>query len=145
MWGCVVSSCLIGKPLPNPDTYSLTYIWECSRDATHHAHAEIHEQIPKLIQWLHMNNEQQKVIEIHWLLNMHEANPEDTHFLMPNPWNAILTPNRQMPGGWSVHFVSICLMMQLGYRLLLLLHRSFTWALSLIHSCTSILPPNKPN
>ena len=46
-----------------------------------------------------MNNEQQKIIEIHRMVNMHEANPEDTHFLMPNAFNAILMPNLQMPGG----------------------------------------------
>ena len=77
-----------------------------------------------------MNNEQQKVIEIHRILNMHEANPEDTHLLMPNPFNTILTPHPQMPGRWSVHFVSICLMMRLRYRLPLLWHRSLTWALT---------------
>ena len=38
-------------------------------------------------------------MEIHRMVNMHEANPEDTHFLMPNPFNAILMPHPQMPGG----------------------------------------------
>ena len=46
-----------------------------------------------------MNNEQLKVIEIHRILNMHEANAENTHFLMPNLFNVILTPHPQMPGG----------------------------------------------
>ena len=46
-----------------------------------------------------MHNEQQKIMEIHRIVNMHEANPEDTHFLMPNPFNAILTPHPQMPSG----------------------------------------------
>ena len=32
------------------------------------------------------------------MLNMHETNAEDTHFLMPNPFNAILMPYPQMPG-----------------------------------------------
>ena len=76
-----------------------------------------------------MNNEQQKIIEMYRIVNMHEANPADKHFLMPNPYNAILVPHLQMPGGWSVHFVRICLMMQLGYRLPLLWCRSVTWAL----------------
>ena len=58
-----------------------------------------------------MNNEQEKVIEIHQILNMHEANLEDTHFLMPNPFNAMLTPHPQMPSGCSIHFVSVCLIM----------------------------------
>ena len=40
-----------------------------------------------------MNNKQQKVIEIYRILNMHKANPEDTHLLMPNLFNAILTPH----------------------------------------------------
>ena len=73
-----------------------------------------------------MNNEQQKIIEIHPIVHMHNANPKDTYILMPNPFNAILTPYPQMPGVQSVHFVSICLIIQLGYRLLLLLHRSLT-------------------
>ena len=30
---------------------------------------------------------------------MHEANPEDTHFLMPNPFNAFLMLHPQMPSG----------------------------------------------
>ena len=46
-----------------------------------------------------MNNEQQKVIEIYRILDMHETNHEDTHFLMPNPFNTILIPHLQMPGG----------------------------------------------
>ena len=46
-----------------------------------------------------MNNEQQKIMEIHRIVNMQEANPEETRFLMPNPFNAILTPHPQMPGG----------------------------------------------
>ena len=46
-----------------------------------------------------MNNEEQKLIEIYQIVNMHEANPEDTHFLVPNPFDAILTPHVQMPGG----------------------------------------------
>ena len=46
-----------------------------------------------------MNDEQQKIMEIHGMVNMHEANLEDTHFLMPNPFNAILTPHLQMPDG----------------------------------------------
>ena len=78
-----------------------------------------------------MNNEQQKIIEIYRIVNMHDTNPEDTHFIMPNPFNAIVTPYPQMPGVWSVHCVSICLIMQLGYRLLLLYHRSLTWAFTL--------------
>ena len=37
------------------------------------------------------------------MVNMHEANPEDMHFLMPNflmpnPFNFILMPYQQMPG-----------------------------------------------
>ena len=44
-----------------------------------------------------MNNEQQKIIEIHQIVNMHEVNSEDTHFLIPNPFNAILMPRLQMP------------------------------------------------
>ena len=46
-----------------------------------------------------MNKEQEKIMEIYQMVNMHEANPEDTHFLMLNPFNAILTPHPQMPGG----------------------------------------------
>ena len=46
-----------------------------------------------------MNNEQQKVTEIHRICNIHEANPENTHFRMPNLFNAILMPHLQMPGG----------------------------------------------
>ena len=46
-----------------------------------------------------MNNEQKKVIEIHQILNIHEANPEDKHCLMPDPFYAIRTPHPQMPGG----------------------------------------------
>ena len=46
-----------------------------------------------------MSNKQQKIIEIHQIVNMCEANPEDTYFLIRNPFNAILTPNLQMPGG----------------------------------------------
>ena len=38
-------------------------------------------------------------MEIHRILNMHEAYPEDTHFLMANTFNGILTPHPQMPGG----------------------------------------------
>ena len=59
-----------------------------------------------------MNNEQQKIIGIYPTVNMHVVNPEDTHFIMPNPFHAILTLHAQIPGGGSVHFVSICLMMQ---------------------------------
>ena len=44
-----------------------------------------------------MSNQQQKKIEIHRIVNMHEANPKDTHFLMPNPVKAILTPHPQIP------------------------------------------------
>ena len=33
------------------------------------------------------------------IVNMHEANPKDKHFLMPNPFNGILTPHPQMLGG----------------------------------------------
>ena len=62
-----------------------------------------------------MNNEQQKILEIHQIVNMYEANSEDTHFLMPNPFNAILMPHLQMPGGGLVHCISICCIMQLGY------------------------------
>ena len=29
---------------------------------------------------------------------MHKANPEDTYFLMSNPFNVILMPHLQMPG-----------------------------------------------
>ena len=46
-----------------------------------------------------MNNEQQKIMEIHHIVNMYEAKPEDTHFLIPNPLNAMRTPHPQMPGG----------------------------------------------
>ena len=38
-------------------------------------------------------------MEIHQIVNMHEANPEDTHLLMPNPFHAILTPYPQMSCG----------------------------------------------
>ena len=38
---------------------------------------------------------------------MHEANSEDMHFLMPNPFNAILTAYLQMAGGLLVHFVNM--------------------------------------
>ena len=64
-----------------------------------------------------MNNKQQKIIEMYWLVNMHEAKSEDTYLLISNPFNAILTPYLQMFEQWSVHFVSICLTMQLVYRL----------------------------
>ena len=33
---------------------------------------------------------------MHRIVNMLEANPEDIHILMPNPFNAILTPHPQM-------------------------------------------------
>ena len=46
-----------------------------------------------------MNSEQQKIMQIHPMVNMCKANPEDTHFLIPNPFNAILTPYPQMPPG----------------------------------------------
>ena len=34
-----------------------------------------------------MNNEQQKIIEIHLIVKLCEANPENTHFPMLNPFN----------------------------------------------------------
>ena len=45
-----------------------------------------------------MNNEQQKIIELYGIVNMHKANPKDIHFLMPDLFNAILAPHPQMPG-----------------------------------------------
>ena len=68
-----------------------------------------------------MNKKQVKIIEIHGIVNIHEANPEDTYLLMPDPFNGILTSHLQVPGGGSVHFVSICLTMQLGHRLELII------------------------
>ena len=46
-----------------------------------------------------MKYEQEKIIEIYRILNMHEANAEDTYLPMSNPVNAILTPDPYMPGG----------------------------------------------
>ena len=46
-----------------------------------------------------MDNEQQKIIELNGIENMHEANPEHTYFLVPNPFFIIPTPHMQMPGG----------------------------------------------
>ena len=49
---------------------------------------------------------------------MYETNPEDIYFHAPNSFNAILLPYQQMPGGESDHNINICLIVQLGYRLL---------------------------
>ena len=46
-----------------------------------------------------MNNEQEKIIEIHVIVNMHETNPKDTYFVITNGFNAILVSHLQMPGG----------------------------------------------
>ena len=46
-----------------------------------------------------MSNKEQKIIEIHRIVNMHEAYPEDTHFLIPNSFDAILMLYWQLPGG----------------------------------------------
>ena len=42
---------------------------------------------------------QYKIIEIHGIVNMHEANLMDTYFLMLNRFNVILMPHPQMPSG----------------------------------------------
>ena len=46
-----------------------------------------------------MNNKQEKLIEIHQIVNMYEANSKDIHFLMSNHFNTILTPHLQMSVG----------------------------------------------
>ena len=56
----------------------------------------------------------------------------NTHFLMPNSFNTIITPYMQMPSSESVHFVHICLMMQLGYRLLLISYRPLISHLTIV-------------
>ena len=43
-----------------------------------------------------MNNEQQKIIEIYRIVNMHEAYPKDTYFLTHNAFKADLTALLQM-------------------------------------------------
>ena len=40
-----------------------------------------------------MNNKEQKAIEIHRIVNMHEANPQNKYFLEPNPIHVILMPH----------------------------------------------------
>ena len=44
-----------------------------------------------------MNNKQEKIEEIYQIMNMHETNPYDTHFLMPYHFNTILMLYLQMP------------------------------------------------
>ena len=43
-----------------------------------------------------MSDKQQNMIEIHGIITIHEANPDDTHFVLPNPSNITLTPYLQM-------------------------------------------------
>ena len=46
-----------------------------------------------------MSNKQQKIKEIHHIVNMHEANAVDKYFIMTNLFNAILMLYQQMLGG----------------------------------------------
>ena len=88
-----------------------------------------------------MNSKTQMIIKVDGIGNMHEANPNDTHFLIPNASNNILFRYSQMASAQPEQFVSTFVLMYARYRLPWLYDGSFIWALTLLSiSSQSCIP-----